>query len=199
MCYEKHISLFLSIGKDYLNYILKGDGKWRKPFTQWTFFSFNSKFCFCLKYVNSDTKKKKCDVLDSPKNFSILHMVCEGNVQTSLTTSHLKDLESVFKFCGKSTGLRGINECRKEGSLHKLNLRNKCDVLVPPFCLESRVWILPDIPGTESSLLLLTANSLTWSLFERHLDCLSSILSWQDHFVCCNVFIVLRRSTRHSQ
>ena len=65
-------------------------------------------------------------------------MVFVGNVQKSPIASHLKDLDPICDFCCQGRALTG----KKEGGLHerqhRLNLRSRRDVLVPPFGLQSR-------------------------------------------------------------
>ena len=50
--------------------------------------------------------KPNC-ILDPAANLLIRHMTCLGNVEKSLTTSHLKDLDSSFKFCYNDLAFTG--------------------------------------------------------------------------------------------
>ena len=77
-------------------------------------------------------------ILDFVTNLLVRHMVFVGNVQKSPTASHPKGLNPSLDFCCQGPALRGIKEGGSDESPHQLNLRNKRDVLVPSYDLQSR-------------------------------------------------------------
>ena len=72
-------------------------------------------------------------ILDSVANLLIHHVVF---VQKSSIASHLKSFDPSLSFCCQGPALTGIKEGNER--LHQLNLRNKQDVFVPQYDLQSR-------------------------------------------------------------